>query len=156
MSCFNAEITGKINDMSTLDDDDTEDLQDRLAPTILFTFSDDSEPKTDKQPNPKAESSPMDSAEPSESGSVFSSFWAVVTFVLALFCGLLVGVCTETYKSILYCLKKGFSIFFNPLDSCCFHLFQIQCSQRNRRQHVPRRNTSHTFDFSVVHTFNME
>ena len=26
VSCFNAEITGKISDMSTLDDDDTEDV----------------------------------------------------------------------------------------------------------------------------------
>ena len=45
------------------------------------------------------------------SGSVFSSFWAVVTFVLAFFGGLLVGVCTETYNSILYCLKKCFQFF---------------------------------------------
>jgi hypothetical protein len=111
VSCFNAEITGKISDMSTLDDDDTEDSQDRPAPTILFTFSDDSEPKTDKQTNAKVESSPMDSAESLTSGSVFSSFWAVVTFVLAFFGGLLVGVCTETYKSILYCLKKCFQFF---------------------------------------------
>ena len=98
VSCFNAEITGKISDLSTLDDDDTEDSPDRPVPTtILFTFSDDSEPKTDKQPNPKVESFPMDSAEPLNSGSVFSSFWAAITFVLVFLNGLLVGVCTETY-----------------------------------------------------------
>ena len=128
VSCFNAEITGKISDLSTLDDDDTEDSPDRPVPTILFTFSDDSEPKTDKQPNPKVESSPLDSAEPLNSGSVFSSFWTAITFVLVFLGGLLVGACTETYKSILYCLKKCFqflqsagfmllSFISNPMQS---------------------------------------
>jgi hypothetical protein len=34
-----------------LDGNDTEDMQDRPAPMILFAFLDDSEPKTDKEPN---------------------------------------------------------------------------------------------------------
>ncbi len=136
-------------------DDDTEDSQDRPACTILFTFSDKSEPKSDKQTNPKAESFPMDSAELLISGSDFSSFWAVVTFVLVFFGGLLVGVCTENYKSILYCLKKSLP-FFNPQDACCFPFFQIRCSLRNRRHHFPRRNTSHTFDFLAAHTYSIK
>ncbi len=58
VSCFNTEITGKISDMSMLDD---EDSKYRTAPTVLFTFSDDLQKETDKQPNPIVESSPMDS-----------------------------------------------------------------------------------------------
>jgi hypothetical protein len=113
VSCFNAEITGEISDMSTLNDDDTEASQDRPTPTVLFTCSEDTQPKTDKQPDPKVESSPMDSesAVPLNSGSVFSSSWAVVTLVLAFLGGLLFGVCAGTYNTILYCLKKYVQIF---------------------------------------------
>jgi hypothetical protein len=108
--------------MSTLNDDDTEASQDRPTPTVLFTCSEDTQPKTDKQPDPKVESSPMDSesAVPLNSGSVFSS-WAVVTLVLAFLGGLLFGVCAGTYNTILYCLKKCFQF----LQSAGFMLLSI-------------------------------
>jgi hypothetical protein len=117
----------KFLTMSTLDDDDTEDSQDRTAPTVVIACS-DSQPKKVKQPNPKVESFPLDSAVPLNSGSDFSSFWAVITLVLAFLGGLLVWVLTETYKTIIYCLNKciqilqsaGFmllSFITNPMQS---------------------------------------
>jgi hypothetical protein len=114
------------------------------------------QPKTDKQPDPKVESAPMDSesAVPLNSGSVFSSSWAVVTLVLAFLGGLLFGVCAGTYNTILYCLEKCFQMF----QSAGFMLLlsRIRCTQLSQLQHVPQRNTSRTFDSWEVHTCNME
>ena len=139
--------------MSTLDDDDTEDSQDRPAPTILFTFSEDTEPKTDKQPNPTVESSPMDSAEPLNSGSVFSSFWAAITFVLVFLGGLLVGACTETCKSILYCLKKCFQF----LQSAGFMLLSFISNPMQSAQSATACSTAqykpyYRFFWRFIHT----
>jgi hypothetical protein len=116
VSYFNAEITGKISDLSTLNDDDTEDAQARLEPTVLFTCSDDPQQKTDKQPDPKVESSPMDSES------------AVPLF----------GVCTETYNTILYCLKKCFQFF----QSAGFMLLSFISSQMQSAQSATTCSTA--------------
>ena len=127
VSCFNAEITRKMSDLSGCDDDSDEDLEHRPAPTVLFTVADDSQPTPDNHSSPKVEASPMDAEMPENSWSIFSSLWSVVTLI-AMLGGLLIGVCTGTYKTIIYCMKKCFqflqsagfmllSIISNPMQS---------------------------------------
>ena len=53
VSCFNAEITRKMSDLSACDDDGDEDLEDRPAPTVLFTVADDSQPTPDNHSSQK-------------------------------------------------------------------------------------------------------
>ena len=70
VSCFIAEITSKLSDLTTCNDDDNDDSQDRPTPTVLFTAADNSQEKPDDQSSPKVEASPMDSGVPVSSCAV--------------------------------------------------------------------------------------
>ena len=116
--CFNSEITREISDMSALDNDDMDSLE-QLEPTVPFTAADDLQQEANAQTNPKVEASPLDSA-PEITRSVFSSVWTVVTLI-TLLGGLVAGICTGAYKTFLDFIKKCLQLF----QSVGFMLFSF-------------------------------